>query len=112
MLADADADRVVSLLERLRLPTFDRLLELRAANGRRAVLAGIDEFREHLGGELTLMMLEGIGAGHEVRKLDEGKLLAAIDWLAARAERGAVRPRGLDSGEAPRAVAGAISAGR
>ncbi len=112
MLAEADADRVVSLLERLRLPTFDRLLEMRAASGRRAVLAGIDEFREHLGGELTLMMLEGIGFGREVRKVDEGRFVAAIEWRAARAERGATRARALDAGEASRAAAGALSAGR
>jgi 3-dehydroquinate synthase len=111
MLPEADADCVVSVLERLRLPTFDRLLDARGAEGLRVVLSGIDEFREHLGGELTLMMLEGIGSGREVRAVDEGRLVAAIEWLAARAERGTSRSRPPDSGDA-RAVSASVSPGR
>jgi 3-dehydroquinate synthase len=87
LLDETDAERVVSVLERLRLPTFDPLLDARAPDGRRLVLHGIDEFREHLGGELTLMMLEGLGAGREVKSVDETKLVSAIEWLGARALR-------------------------
>jgi 3-dehydroquinate synthase len=99
LLPEVDAERVVSVLERLRLPTYDRLLEARDARGKRSVLSGIDEFREHLGGELTLMMLEALGCGREVRIVDEGRLVAAIEWLAARAERGPVRTRSSDPGD-------------
>jgi len=95
LLRESDGERVVSVLERLRLPTFDRLLDARGPDGRRAVLSGIDEFREHLGGELTLMMLESLGAGREVRSLDEGKLVLAIEWLSARAARNATPARSL-----------------
>ena len=109
LISEADADRVVALLERLRLPTFDRLLDARGPGGRRCVLSGIDEFREHLGGELTLMMLEGIGAGREVRTVDEPRLVAAIEWLAARAERATSRPRAPDDS---RAAGASISPGR
>lgn len=31
---------------------------------------GLSEFREHLGGELTLMLLQGIGQGIEVHQVD------------------------------------------
>jgi 3-dehydroquinate synthase len=85
LLGEADAERVAIVLDRLRLPTWDRLLDQRAEDGRRLVLDGVREFREHLGGELTLMMLEGLGKGREVRSLDESKLERAIEWLAARA---------------------------
>jgi 3-dehydroquinate synthase len=51
------------------------------------VLDGIEEFREHLGGDLTVMMLEGLGVGREVRTLDDAKLVRAMEWLAARAAR-------------------------
>ncbi|HEX4337403.1 MAG TPA: 3-dehydroquinate synthase [Polyangiaceae bacterium] len=110
LLGEADGERVVSVLERLRLPTFDRLLDARDASGRRIVLRGIDEFREHLGGELTLMMLEALGTGHEVRSLDEAKLVRAIEWLGARAARAGTPSRSLlDVDDAPRAVAAAGS---
>jgi hypothetical protein len=33
------------------------------------------------------MMLEGLGAGREVKSVDETKLVSAIEWLGARALR-------------------------
>jgi 3-dehydroquinate synthase len=85
-LLDAhDCARAVELLERLRLPTWDRHLDVRDAGDRRLVLDGVEEFREHLGGDLTVMMLAGIGCGREVRELDEAAIEAAIRWIAARA---------------------------
>jgi 3-dehydroquinate synthase len=84
LLSEADGDRVLSVLERIGLPTWDARLDERDGAGRRKVLAGIAEFREHLGGELTLMMLEGLGKGREVRQLDERVVETAIDWLRAR----------------------------
>lgn len=87
LLADADGERVVSVLERLRLPTWDPLLDARSASGHRHVLDGIEEFREHLGGDLTVMMLEKLGVGREVRSLDRARLVRAIEWLGARAAR-------------------------
>jgi len=35
------------------------------------LLVGLDEFREHLGGELTIMLLRAIGAGEEVHVMKE-----------------------------------------
>jgi 3-dehydroquinate synthase len=87
LLDDADGERVVAVLERLRLPIWDPLLEARSAGGHRHVLDGIEEFREHLGGDLTVMMLEALGAGREVRTLDHPKLVRAMEWLATRAAR-------------------------
>jgi 3-dehydroquinate synthase len=91
LLPDADGEKIVAVLERLRLPTWDPLLDARSASGKRHVLDGIEEFREHLGGELTVMMLEGLGVGHEVRSLDESKLVRAMEWLAGRAARRPMR---------------------
>jgi 3-dehydroquinate synthase len=52
------------------------------------VLAGLEEFREHLGGRLTIMLLERIGSGFEVHELDETVLLEASDLLRRRVEGG------------------------
>lgn len=47
-----------------------------------SLLHGLTEFREHLGGELTIMLLEGIGKGIEVHKVDFDVYRDAIEKLA------------------------------
>jgi hypothetical protein len=48
----------------------------------------MEEFREHLGGRLTVMLLERIGSGFEVHELDDAVLLEASDLLRRRVEGG------------------------
>jgi len=43
-----------------------------------AVLAGLREFREHLGGQLTVMLLRGIGDGVEVHDIDTSLMVESI----------------------------------
>jgi 3-dehydroquinate synthase len=43
-----------------------------------SILSGLNEFREHLGGELTIMLLEGIGHGVEVHQMDEGVIIESM----------------------------------
>jgi 3-dehydroquinate synthase len=62
-------------------------LSRRDAKGILLVLRGLEEFREHLGGELSLTLLRGLGHGVEVREVEEAALLRALDWLRARAGR-------------------------
>jgi 3-dehydroquinate synthase len=50
-------------------------------SGRRLVLDGLREFQEHLGGELTITLLAGIGRGVEVHEIDRGLVEQAIAWL-------------------------------
>lgn len=85
-LLDAhDGERVVSLIEALGLSTWHPGLDLRhPSTGTRLVLDGIREFREHLGGDLTVMMLRGLGIGQEVSSLDAETVESAIEWLRAR----------------------------
>jgi 3-dehydroquinate synthase len=47
----------------------------------RCILQGLSEFREHLGGELTITLLERIGHGLEVHEIDEGKMVKSIKLL-------------------------------
>lgn len=47
-------------------------------DGRLAVLRGLDEFREHLGGELTVTLLDEIGRGVEVHEIDEAMVVQAV----------------------------------
>lgn len=84
-LLDAQSvERIVGLLEGLGLPLWHEALADVDASGRARVLDGIREFREHLGGDLTVTMLDGIGRGVDVHELDETGILACLDWLAAR----------------------------
>ncbi|MEO4004914.1 MULTISPECIES: 3-dehydroquinate synthase [unclassified Flavobacterium] len=43
---------------------------------------GLEEFREHLGGELTVMLLKGIGSGEEVHHMEKTILSQAVQYLA------------------------------
>ena len=45
------------------------------------VMAGLQEFREHLGGVLTIMLLEDIGKGFEVNNIEDKVMVKAIDYL-------------------------------
>ncbi|MGK6350046.1 3-dehydroquinate synthase [Parapedobacter sp. DT-150] len=78
-LPAADAQRIVEVLQALGLPIFHPLLE--ADNGRHPLLAGLEEFREHLGGQLTVMLLEAIGKGVEVHALDNDLILRGASAL-------------------------------
>ncbi len=45
------------------------------------VLDGLDEFQEHLGGELTISMLSAIGKRFDIHEVDNARYLQAIDVL-------------------------------
>lgn len=84
-LADGDDVRVCNLLVELGLPIHHPMLEARDGSGERRLLRGLREFREHLGGELTITLLEALGSGVEVHTMDEALISQAIDWLGERA---------------------------
>jgi 3-dehydroquinate synthase len=84
MLDAAALERLCSIFERLGLRLWHPALDLRDDAGRRTVLRGIEEFREHLGGELTITLLERLGHGVEVHSMDTSVIDASIDWLRER----------------------------
>lgn len=82
---DANCEtRVLRLLELLGFELFASELLHVDAKGRSNVLTGLEEFREHLGGELTITLLRGIGEGFEVHHIDPAQMLQAIRELEAR----------------------------
>lgn len=83
LLPAADARRILAVLAALRLPRWHPALARRDASGRLAVLAGLDEFREHLGGELTVTLLAAIGRGIEVHQVDPARVEACVAGLRA-----------------------------
>lgn len=74
-----DARSVVGLLKSLGFAVTHPLMTIDDENS--AVLKGLQEFREHLGGRLTIMLLAAIGRGEEVHELDMELLKKAAAWL-------------------------------
>ena len=77
-------DRICFLLEHLGFRLWHPALERKESGGQLAVLAGLRDFREHLGGELTITLLADFGVGVEVHEMDESLILEAIGWLKDR----------------------------
>ena len=78
-LSETDARNVVQLLKTLGFAVTHPLMEIRDEHS--LVLKGLNEFREHLGGKLTIMLLNQIGQGEEVNHLDTNLLHNAGEWL-------------------------------
>ena len=56
--------------------------------GRPEIFAGLREFREHLGGELTIQMLRHLGEGFNVHEVDEAVMARASGLLHDEAAAG------------------------
>lgn len=72
-------DQILQVIETLGLPITHPLLEVTGAGS--PLLKGLEEFREHLGGELTITLLKGIGHGEEVHEMDGALIQQASEWL-------------------------------
>jgi 3-dehydroquinate synthase len=88
LLDATSAARILGLLEALGLELYVDDLCRVDSSGRLAVLDGLDEFRQHLGGELTVPLLEGIGRAVEVHELDAITVEAAVRELSERGRHG------------------------
>jgi 3-dehydroquinate synthase len=97
-LAAADCARIIKLVSALGFELWAPELAMREPGrpgGMRAIIAGLEEFREKLGGQLTITLLDRIGAGVEVHHMDLALVEAALNELedTARAVRLAGNPR-------------------
>lgn len=84
LAAPGVAERVLAVLHGLGLEIYDPAMETRDAAGRHLLLDGLDEFREHLGGKLTVLMLREIGRGEDVHHLDGEIIGRCVDELRDR----------------------------
>ena len=81
-LDPAEADRVVRCLAALGLPLDDPALE-----DADTLFLGLEEFRQHLGGRLTLTMIPEVGRPVDVHEVDRDAMLRAIDRVRSLARR-------------------------
>lgn len=85
LLAPGEEERICALLEYLGFDLWHPALAKEGASGELVVLEGLSEFREHLGGELTITLLASIGVGVEVHAIDSALMRQALFWLKDRA---------------------------
>ena len=83
-LDPASAERILRLIELLGFDLYASELQHTDAKGSLNVLTGLEEFREHLGGELTITLLREIGQGFEVHEIDHQAMIASIHDLESR----------------------------
>ena len=80
---ESTTKRVLNVLKSLGFDLYHPVLE---QNGEHKefepeIISGLEEFREHLGGDLTIMLLKEIGCGIEVNDMHYALILEAIQYL-------------------------------
>ena len=73
---ESDAQRVLQCLKDFQLPLWDSTL-----NDFDALLSGLEEFRQHLGGRLTITMLKAVGKPIDVHEIDSDAMRASVEQL-------------------------------
>ncbi|MCH2059013.1 MAG: 3-dehydroquinate synthase [Verrucomicrobiales bacterium] len=83
LISGDDCERILCLIEQVGFNVFDDSL---CSGGKDSlnVLKGLEEFREHLGGQLTITLVPEIGRKVEVNDMDEAEVSAAIEELKGR----------------------------
>lgn len=88
LLAPAATARILAVLTGIGFVLHHPALAERGRGGQRVLLAGLEEFREHMGGRLTIPMISAVGAKLDVHTMDPVQVDAAIDTLEARYAHG------------------------
>lgn len=86
LLPAKQARRLIAVLRVCGLPVFSPVLSRKDRRGRLAIFSGLEEFRVHLGGELTLTLPAPLGSRAEIHAVDEALLTTCIRELARRGQ--------------------------
>jgi 3-dehydroquinate synthase len=81
LLPDKQAVRLIATLRGCGLPVHAPELSKTDRRGRRRVFAGLEEFRAHLGGELTLTLPSPLGSRTEIHAVDQRLMTDCITRL-------------------------------
>jgi 3-dehydroquinate synthase len=84
-IEEAELLRIFSLFHTLGLSLYAPELQ------EEALLQGLKEFQEHLGGKLTIMLLDALGTGVEVHEMDFKLIAKALHLLQNWEDRHALR---------------------
>jgi 3-dehydroquinate synthase len=72
---------IITLLEGVGLPTHHPLLGATNSQGELLILEGLEEFRQHLGGRLTVTLLSDLGTGYETHEMDPALIESSVKFL-------------------------------
>ncbi|MBB6126046.1 3-dehydroquinate synthase [Mucilaginibacter lappiensis] len=78
-LSTEESNRVLNLIQKLGFELTHPLLQVQQDNS--PILLGLQEFREHLGGQLTITLLTAIGKGEEAHEIDPALVKKASEIL-------------------------------
>lgn len=81
LLGEHSSERVMRVLKALGFTLYDPVLDVHYKNGQLALLNGLNEFQRHLGGELSITLLNKIGEGVEVHTIDHKVMTKALSLL-------------------------------
>jgi 3-dehydroquinate synthase len=81
LLARGPFERIVGGLLDCGLPIWCENLDARVADGELVVLEGLEQFREHLGGVLSVTLPRGIGQKVEVHHISPDAVEEAVAFL-------------------------------
>lgn len=80
LISETEWKAVIDLIKNLGFAIYHPAL-LAEENNDYALIQGLQEFKEHLGGELTIMLLEKIGKGVETHHIDSMLMMEAAKLL-------------------------------
>jgi 3-dehydroquinate synthase len=85
MLRKDELDEIIEVMEEIGFQLFSPVLLQKEENAQQltqlAIIKGLSEFREHLGGRLTITLLEKIGKGQEVNQVDSALVEKSVYLL-------------------------------
>ena len=84
-IGEGDLIRIFNLFHTLGLSLYAPELQ------EEALLQGLKEFQEHLGGKLTVMLLDALGTGVDVHEMDSNLIVKALHLLQNWEDRHALR---------------------
>ena len=84
LLTQDEYGRIIDGLSRCGLPTWSDHLAERTPEGELAILDGLVQFREHLGGALTITLPDGIGSRVEVHHMNPDLIESAVEHLRSK----------------------------
>ena len=75
LISESELDRIIRVFEAI---GFDLNFPVESEAEINRLLNGIEEFREHLGGQLTITLISGIGKKHDVHEIDNFLMKKAL----------------------------------
>lgn len=81
LISKKDFSRLLTALVISGLPIWSKYLEIRDPHGTLEIKNGLEEFRQHLGGMITLTMPDGIGTACEINEMDFDIIEKGITFL-------------------------------